>query len=161
MSIARRIERGERQVLKALSREKEDRFQTAGELAVALGSPETVPRVRRRSRVAWRAVAGVLLAVVIAAGAWILANRYAAAPEVAETLPIDSTKIAVLPFTVIGAENDSLLQQLALTIGTWLESKMPGEHGRRVAHPGSVRQQWRLAGGVPVPRKYRLHARTR
>jgi serine/threonine-protein kinase len=39
---------------RAMATSLPDRFQTAGELAVALGSPETVPRVRRRSRVAWR-----------------------------------------------------------------------------------------------------------
>lgn len=127
-----------------------DRFQTAGEMARALETPETVGRVRRRGRQPWHLAVGGVALLTVGAGIWAVATRGGPESEPTDTaIPLDSTKIAVLPFQVIGADSMSPTRLLAQSIGKIFEISVTGEFGLRFAHHGSVVEEWRRAGGTP------------
>ncbi|KPJ83276.1 MAG: hypothetical protein AMS18_17620, partial [Gemmatimonas sp. SG8_17] len=55
----------------------------------------------------------------------------------------------MLPFRIVGADSASPAWDLARSMGDLFELKVTGEFGRRIAHPPSVAEQWRQAGGTP------------
>jgi hypothetical protein len=136
---------------KAMATSPADRFQTAGDLARALEAPETVGRIRRRATHPLRFAAGVMALLAAGAGVWALATRGFSGSETDEPalIPFDSTAIAVLPFQVIGADSASPMHDLAWEMGRLFELVVRREYGRRIVDPGSVIEQWRLAGGTP------------
>jgi len=136
---------------RAMATSPADRFQTAGELASALQAPETVGRVRRRGRrTRHLAIASVAL-MAIGAGIWALASQRFSGSEPTDLAAIllDSTKIAVLPFQVIGADSTSPSMTLARSYGRMFAVKVTGASAPPFAHSGSVAEEWRRAGGSP------------
>jgi len=134
---------------RAMATSPADRFQTAGELASALEAPKSVGRIRRRGRQPWQLALGVVALLAAGAGIWTVATGGFRASNADDptAIPLDSAAIAVLPFQVIGADSASPAREMAQSIGDLFEIKVTGEFGRRIAHPGSVAERWRRAGG--------------
>jgi hypothetical protein len=142
----------ERALMKTLARSPVDRFRTAEEFAAALVADDGPDRRQevpgRRKR---QLAIGAVAFLAVGAGIWAVATRRSTGSESTDptAIPLDSTAIAVLPFQVIGADSASPARLLARSIGKMFEMAVPGEYGRRIAHPGSVAEEWRRAGGTP------------
>jgi serine/threonine-protein kinase len=121
----------------------------ASRVVVTAAGPEVNGSSRGRNRWSGRIAIGAVALMVIGAGIWIVAMRGYAVLETRdpEAVPLDSTAIAVLPFEVIGADNESSVRELARSMGRLFELKVTGEFGRRIAHPGTVVGSWWRAGG--------------
>ncbi len=142
----------ERALMKILARSPVDRFRTAEEFAAALvADAEADRRQEVPGRPKRQLAIGAVALLAIGAGVWATATWRSTGPEPADptAIPLDSMAIAVLPFQVIGADSTSPTRLLARSIGKMFEIAVPGEFGRRIAHPGSVEEEWRRAGGTP------------
>ena len=140
----------DRVVSRALAKSPADRYRTAEELAEALAAPEVWEEAKPRRR-AWQLAVGVITLMAIGAGIWALSSQRFSASESTDlaAIPLDSMKIAVMPFQVIGADSVSPARLLAKSIGKLFEISVTGEFGLWFAHHGSVLEGWRRAGGTP------------
>jgi len=132
---------------RALARNPVDRFPTAAEFSSALVAD--AGHVTSGSR-GLRAIVVAAALIACGAGIWAVASSRisTAGPDEPAPVALDSTAIAVLPFQVIGADSASDARLLAHSVGILFELQVTGEFGRRIAHPGSVLERWRDAGGT-------------
>jgi len=137
---------------KVLSKVPADRFATAQQFGEALNIDTVGYRRRRRrtSRVRTFGLAAVGLVGAAAIWTWAAGHPEPREAAAADPFPVtfDSSAIAVLPFRAIGADSGSPARELAQVMGDLFELKVTGAFGRRIAHPGSVRERWQEAGGT-------------
>ena len=134
---------------KALARTPADRFDTATAFAETLSNPATgETRVMRRSHPARWVAGGAGVTVLVAALGVALVMRQSKARAGADSLAIDSTVVAVLPFRLVSTDTASALRQLALGLPELFAMKITGEFGPRIAYPPTVQRLWKDAGGT-------------
>jgi serine/threonine-protein kinase len=127
----------DRVVRRAMARRREERFETAGELAKAFREGRMDPVSQRRSRPRAKrpmAVAGIALVALLAGGLWgWQTRRPPLRPSGAPALPV----LAVLPFKSLGPPDE---QYFADGLTEEITSRLAGVGGLRVISRTSAEQ---------------------